>query len=331
MPRRHMTPLYLSREDCFLAYRQKRLKPFCDRVRTFTRPLVLSGSPGAVLRKSGKEFGLGFVNLLLLVLVIGLLQPLLKRFLPSAGSLVLAPLVILFYWLGSLWIERRVPSELLPARALPETLMGLALGVGLFCALMTILWACGAYHPTGWGSGPHIAFAFTFTVLAGITEEIIFRGFLFRLFSKILGTWGALLLTAAFFGAAHARNPSATVRSSVAMAIEAGVLLGAAYALTNRLWFPIGLHIGWNFSEGSIFGMTISGFTMDAAILRGSVRGPALLTGGAFGPEASVVAVALCFAVAVFLLWRAVKFERIEPPIWRCPKPAQSITVETSH
>src|SRR5664280_2574587 len=135
-----------------------------------------------------------------------------------------------------------------------------------------------------------------FAVLAGIMEEILFRGLLFRLSSKIVGTWGALIFTAGLFGLAHTLNPGATIGSSVAIALEAGVLLGAAYAATQRLWVPIGLHAGWNFTEGSLFGMTLSGNNMGVGLLRGSLSGPRILTGGEFGPEASIVAVLVCLA-----------------------------------
>jgi hypothetical protein len=185
------------------------------------------------------------------------------------------------------------------------------------------------YHPLGWGGVPNLASAVAFTVLAGILEEVVFRGFLFRLFSKIVGTWGALFLTASLFGAAHAGNRNATLGSSVAIAIEAGLLLGAAYALTNRLWLPIGLHIGWNFCEGSIFGMAISGNTVEPGMLRGSVAGRALLTGGAFGPESSLVAVLLCFAVAALFLWRAVNLHRTESPVWLRVKQTPQLIEQT--
>ena len=72
--------------------------------------------------------------------------------------------------------------------------------------------------------------------------------------------------------------------SSLAIMLEAGVLLGAAYAVTGRLWLPIGLHIGWNFTEGSLFGMSVSGNAIDTGLLHGTLTGPPLLTGGAFGP-----------------------------------------------
>jgi membrane protease YdiL (CAAX protease family) len=156
-------------------------------------------------------------------------------------------------------------------------------------------------------------------------EEIVFRGFLFRLFSKIIGTWGALLLTAALFGAAHAGNRGATVWSSLAIAVEAGILLGAAYASTQRLWLPIGLHAGWNFCEGSIFGMAVSGHTMRPGLILGTLSGHPSLTGGAFGPESSIVAVLLCFAVAVFFLWWMVKMKRVEPAAWSGGLKTQSV------
>src|SRR5471030_2266301 len=80
----------------------------------------------------------------------------------------------------------------------------------------------------------------------------------------------------------------ATIGSSVAIALEAGILLGAAYALTGRLWLPIGLHLGWNFAEGSIFGMAVSGGSQKGSLITGELHGSNLLTGGVFGPEASI-------------------------------------------
>jgi hypothetical protein len=130
------------------------------------------------------------------------------------------------------------------------------------------------------------------------------------------GTWIAILISSAFFGASHAFNPGATITSSIAIALEAGVLLAAAYVLTGRLWFPMGLHAGWNFSEGSLYGLSVSGFTAKNALTHGILQGPLILTGGAFGPEASIIAVILCLGTAVLLLWRAAKIGRIQPPLW---------------
>src|SRR6202011_1932406 len=104
--------------------------------------------------------------------------------------------------------------------ALPEIAGGMLTGLGLFSLLMGIVWAAGPYHPEGWGVHPMLGRGLLFALLAGIVEEILFRGLLFRLFSKVLGAWGALLLTSALFGLAHTANPGATVSSSLAIALE---------------------------------------------------------------------------------------------------------------
>jgi membrane protease YdiL (CAAX protease family) len=274
------------------------------------------------VRKKWKEVGLGLLNLLAVVLVIALAQYPLHQYIPAAGAAVLALICLGTYVAGAWWIERRTPVELAARRALPEVAAGLGLGLLLFSAVMAILLAAGVYHPSGSGSAKQLASGLFLALLAGIMEEILFRGLLFRLSAKIIGTWCALLFTSALFGLAHLANPGATVTSSLAIALEAGVLLGAAWAATQRLWLPIGLHVGWNFTEGSVFGMAISGNSMAGGLLQGTLSGPRLLTGGAFGPEASLVAVIVCLAAALFFLRRMVKLHRIEPPIWsRAPQP----------
>ena len=260
--------------------------------------------------------GLGLLNLTLVAVVIVLVQIKLVKYIPAAGSAVVALVCLATYIAGARLIERRKPTELAANRALPEGAAGIVIGFLLFAVVMAILLVVGVYHPAGWGTTRGLANGFLFAVMAGITEEILFRGLLFRLSSKIVGTWGALIFTSGLFGLAHKANPGATVASSVAIALEAGVLLGAAYAATQRLWLPIGLHIGWNFTEGPLFGMTLSGNKMTEGVLRGSLSGPRMLTGGVFGPEASIVAVIVCLVAARFFLWRIVKLHRAEPAMW---------------
>jgi membrane protease YdiL (CAAX protease family) len=287
-----------------------------------------SSSLEKILRKTWKEVGLGLLNLLAIVAVIAASQPILRKYLHAAGAAVLAILCLAAYVAASKWIERRTPAELAIDRALPETGAGMVGGLGLFSLVMAILWVAGVYHPAGRGTTSGLAGGLVFALMAGILEEILFRGLLFRLSSKLVGTWGALLLTAALFGAAHAGNRGATVSSSLAIALEAGILLGAAYAATGRLWVPIGLHVGWNFTEGSVFGMTLSGNNMASGLLRGTLNGPRILTGGEFGPEASLVAVIVCLAAALYFIRRIVKLGRAEPPVWS-KTPAGVVSAQT--
>ncbi len=110
------------------------------------------------------------------------------------------------------------------------------------------------YHPRGWGTFAGLG---TGALAAlGAAEEVIFRAYFFRLLSMATGTWIAVLVSSALFGAVHAANPGANLFSSLAIALEAGVILAGAYAVTGRLWVPIGLHAGWNFAEGARRGTT---------------------------------------------------------------------------
>jgi CAAX protease family protein len=276
--------------------------------------------PKTLVRRTWKEVAFGFVNLLVVVLAIVAVQLALRKHVPAVVAATLAAVLCFgIYRAGSKWIERRIPGELAARRALPEGAAGFVLGLALFAAVIGILWAMRVYHPAGRGAANRLALGFLFAVSAGVVEEIVFRGLLFRLSAKILGTWGALLFTAGLFGAAHAFNPGATVSSSLAIALEAGILLGAAYAATTRLWLPIGLHIGWNFTEGWLFGMSVSGGAVTGGLIQGSLSGPRILTGGRFGPEASIVAVVVALAAAMYFIRRIVTLRRAQPPVWSRP------------
>ncbi|HLY58589.1 MAG TPA: CPBP family intramembrane glutamic endopeptidase, partial [Stellaceae bacterium] len=153
-----------------------------------------------------------------------------------------------------------------------------------------------------------------------VSEELIFRGVLFRIVEEGCGTLAALAVSAAVFGGLHAWNPGASIASGTAIALEAGILFGLAYAGSRTLWLPIGLHFGWNFAEGGIFGGAISGFPAEG-LLDVKLSGPDILTGGAFGPEASLVTLAVCLATSLILLlaivrhgqWRGVRLSLRHP------------------
>ncbi len=157
-----------------------------------------------------------------------------------------------------------------PKRILRDTAGGVALGAALFTAVALELALTGHYH----------------VVAVHVTASL----------------WVALGMSAALFGIAHASNPGATWLSSSAIAIEAGVLLGAAFAVTKNLWFPIGLHFAWNFCEGPIYGTQISGSTFSNSLVTAHLSGPVWLTGGSFGPEAGAPAVITCLVASLCLL-----------------------------
>jgi hypothetical protein len=143
----------------------------------------------------------------------------------------------------------------------------------------------------------------------------MFRGVLFRMAEEGLGTWAALAISALFFGSAHLANPGATVWSAVAIAIEAGLMLGMVYHVTRSLPLCIGVHAAWNFTLAAVYGGAVSGHDAGSSWLAGKLSGPEWLTGGAFGIEASVVAVALGAAMALGLAAYAMRRGTVVP--WR--------------
>jgi hypothetical protein len=105
----------------------------------------------------------------------------------------------------------------------------------------------------------------------------------------------------------------------LAIVVGASVLLTGAFKLTGRLWLPIGIHVAWNFTQGGIFGVTVSGHPGEG-LFQGTLTGPDWLSGGAFGAEASVVAIVLCFCAGLIFFAIADHQGRIVQPTWRGKK-----------
>jgi len=193
---------------------------------------------------------------------------------------------------------------------------GLGIGFVLFSAVVGVAAIAGAYTIVGKGdtSGLVTGLA-TFALLPGFREELLFRGIFFRWIEEFGGSWAALVVTSALFGLAHIFNPNATWFSSLAIAVEAGVLLGAAYMVTRSLWLPIGLHAAWNFTQGAIFDVPVSGIDAQGLVVA-KLQGPAWLSGGTFGLEASVIALALATTAGVWMLMLAVRRGLVFGPMW---------------
>jgi len=227
------------------------------------------------------------------------------------------------------FVERRDFSELSRERALPETAAGYGIGALLMILSVGILWLMGSYHPAGVGSATILLVPFLSSIFTGFFEEILFRGILFRIIQESLGTWIAVIASALIFGFAHGGNPNATMFSSTAIALEAGILLSAVYLYTNRLWMVIAMHAAWNFTQGAIFGINVSGTTTSEGLIQADITGHDLITGGAFGIEASLVTIILCTATGILFLYLAHRKGNFVKPFWRRPKSTPLEVVET--
>ena len=228
-----------------------------------------------------------------------------NRFWHPVVTIVWAAVILGLYALFVKLMEGHWPTDLSLRRLVPHTLLGLLVGFMFMVMVISTIVASG-YAYVDWNiySSSQEQFSMFMMFLAvAVGEEMIFRGVVFRWLDERWNTWVALLISGLFFGWTHISNDNATWWSSLAIAIEAGLLLGAAYKWSGNLWVPIGIHWAWNYTQGNIFGLAVSGTNAGNTMLVTTVNGPDIITGGAFGPEASIVAVAFGTFFTVIFLW----------------------------
>jgi membrane protease YdiL (CAAX protease family) len=232
-----------------------------------------------------------------------------------AVGMALAGLVIYFVFVR--FIERRPVRELSLTGMGRELGLGLLLGVGLCVLCFAILMLLGVYRIDGVNPVRVVLPALTMAISSGVLEELMWRGGLFRIVEESLGSWIALAISALVFGLSHYGNVEGALWGALAITIEAGVLLAAVYMVTRRLWIGIGLHSAWNFAQSGVFSGIVSGGFNQPGLFKSTVEGPAILTGGAFGLEASIVSVLVCTAAGLVMLMFAIRRGNIITPFWK--------------
>jgi len=266
-----------------------------------------------------RSLGWGAVLFVLFTLVYALLglatEPGQMGFSPPLNALLTVGISALGLALYAVLVrggEGQWPSELAWKQAAPELLIGLTVGAAMMSVVVAALLVSGLYEI----AGPRAASPWnmiTVAIASGFFEELMFRAILLRLLMRAFGLWPALTLSAAFFGYVHLGNDNATPAAAMAIAIEAGLMLAAFYLLTGRLWMAIGVHAAWNFTQGWIWGARVSGIEVTESLYLSQPRAsaPDWLSGGGFGPEASLPAMIVGSAVAVLVLcaaWRKGNF-----------------------
>ena len=248
-------------------------------------------------------------TILMLVLLIGLEIPVILLALilhwNTAGTLstLLNTLVELIAFSASIYLARRFLDRCsfaslglkLDRRVFPDLLAGIVITfimMGLIYLTMSLL---GWIHFNGfaWHFDPlpvvlgQLLLYLLIFIIVGWQEELLSRGYHLQTLSSGVNLFWGVLISSAIFGALHLGTPNATWIAAVGI-FFAGLFLALGYVLTGQLWLSIGLHIGWNFFEGVVFGFPVSG-TASYPLLRIHVSGPVLWTGGAFGPEAGLI------------------------------------------
>lgn len=179
--------------------------------------------------------------------------------------------------------------------------VGWAVSVVNFLAIIVCLFLCGCYRIVNveFDVASQLSWLSLF-LLVGVVEEVIFRGILFRLIADKWNIAVGLTTSSLLFGLAHLGNPGATLWAALAIALASGWLFGMAYAYHQTIWVPVGMHWAWNYLEGGVFGCAVSGTPLDyRPLITPKISGTDLLSGGAFGPEASIICVAIGIGISI--------------------------------
>ena len=203
------------------------------------------------------------------------------------------------------YIERRDITELSRTGLLRESLVGLFTGALSISLIIVVLYALGYYEVLSTNTASALLILLALFTTLSVFEELVFRGILYRIIEESLGTNLALIISALLFGLAHLPNEHANV-ISVISAASGGLLAGLLFSLTKRLWLPIFFHAGWNWAQASL-GVAVSGIEDMPGFIESRLEGPELITGGAFGPENSIITIVLVLmlsGVAYYLTFK---------------------------
>ena len=191
-----------------------------------------------------------------------------------------------------------------------DTLFGTLVGGVAVCVAGLAGLAAGSYRfsfagAAGGGVPKTLVVSFVIFVLGAAAEEMIFRGYPLQTLMRSWPLWVALLPATAPFALVHLANPNVAPGFTFVNTALAGVWLGVAYWRTRSLWFPLGLHFGWNWVQGAVLGSPVSGIKgiTPHPLLSFADAGPAWLGGGAYGIEGGAVCT-LALALATLFTWR---------------------------
>ena len=217
------------------------------------------------------------------------------------GIVVASISIVTYTWLFRFY-EKRTITELSIKGIGKNLSLGICLGIALQSLTILVIYLNKGFTVISVNSMlfmlPSLAMAFT----SAIFEEILFRGIIFRITEEKLGSYWALIISAVIFGTMHLANPHSSIVAALGLAIQAGLLLAAAYIFSRNLWFPIAIHFAWNFTQSGIFGVSTSGNNKGTSLLTTKIEGADWFTGGQFGPEGSIQATVFCLIATIVLM-----------------------------
>ncbi len=232
-------------------------------------------------------------------------------------GIISAILAIISYIFLYRFYEKRKITEFSKKGIVKNLTTGILLGVILQSLTILVIYLKGGYSVLSINPIIFIIPPLTMAFTSAIFEEILFRGIIFRMTEEKLGSYIALIISALIFGALHLANPNSSLSAGIGLAIQAGLLLAAAYIYSRNLWFPIALHFAWNFTQSAIFGANVSGNAISKTLITSKIEGAEWFTGGQFGPEGSIQATLFCLIATIILLILSHRKGNIIKPYWK--------------
>jgi uncharacterized protein len=272
--------------------------------RSFLKSIFIS--PDEPRLRAGWRLLLQTILIFLFGMIIGIPVFLLLLVFPNAiNSLLFGQVSQVIVVTASVFVARRLFDRRsiaslglkLNRQALTDLVVGILITMPMMGLIYVIQWAAGwlTFESFAWQTDSlstvllETLITFVVFVLVGWNEELLSRGYHLQTLESGLNTFWAVFLSSAVFGVMHLANPNSESKWLVTIGILlAGIFLAYGYLRTRQLWLPIGLHIGWNFFEGAVYGFPVSGLST-YRLTRVSIDGPAMWTGGPFGPEAGLV------------------------------------------
>ncbi len=291
-------------------------EPIMPPQRSFLSTIFIS--PSEPRLRAGWRLLIQTILLIILSGVAGLVFFFISPSLLFSSSLLIGELAELFAFAGSIYLARRfldkrsfislgfkidkhIVFDILAGIVITFIMMG-----SIFIAMQALGWL--KFESFSWNTDPvaivvsQVSLFFITFILVGFNEELLFRGYHLQTITSGLNLFWGLFISSIIFGGLHLGNPNATWVSAAGI-FFAGLFLAYGYVCTKQLWLSIGLHIGWNFFEGVVFGFPVSGLSI-YPLIHINVSGPEAWTGGAFGPEAGLIILpALALGAALIYLY----------------------------
>lgn len=224
--------------------------------------------------------------------------------------------VIIAYKIFYQKIENRGVTEMSSKGIAKNLMFGTLIGVVLQSLTILVIYLNNGFHLVSVNPASFVIIPLTVAFTVAIFEEILLRGILFRIMEEKLGSYYALVTSAIIFGGLHLLNPNSSFTSAACVAIEGGILLGAAFIFSRNLWLPIAIHFAWNFMQSGIFGAITSGNEKTNSLLNTQMTGPTIITGGDFGPEGTIQATIFCLAATLIFMYLNKKRNKLIAPYW---------------